>query len=288
MATTIALLNMKGGVGKTILAVNLAWHFHVLEDANVLLVDLDPQFNATQYVMDYKAFEEHRKKAGTISELLIDQPVLSTRIKKIKNNPKAALHNVSTSADHRFDLLPAELNLAWVVKNPAQMDFKLEKALEKLRKDYDYVFIDCAPTDSVLTTMALTASDYVLIPMRPDRFSILGYSNLARTIDTFRKNCPDPHNVKVLGIVYTQVTNNSAVEQQAITEIDAAAAKGGTYRFASSLAFSKSFIRSVNDQTPIFATAYTHPKTRNATVKIADELTKQITALSPTAKKAKK
>lgn len=159
MPKTIALLNMKGGVGKTILAVNLAWHFHWIENANVLLVDLDPQFNATQYVMDYKSFEEHRKDAGTVAELMMEQPSLSPRLKKIKTKPQAALHNVSTKGDKRFDLLPAELNLAWVVKNPAQMDFKLEKILAKMKTGYDYVFIDCAPTDSVLTTMALTAAD---------------------------------------------------------------------------------------------------------------------------------
>jgi chromosome partitioning protein len=72
MATTIALLNMKGGVGKTTLAVNLAWHLHQNEQKNVLLVDLDPQFNATQYVMDYQTFQNHRKDAGTIADLLID------------------------------------------------------------------------------------------------------------------------------------------------------------------------------------------------------------------------
>ena len=279
---------MKGGVGKTILAVNLAWHFHWFEDANVLLVDLDPQFNATQYVMDYKSFDEHRKKAGTIADLLMDQPALLPKTKKIKSNPSAALYNVSTKNDKRFDLLPAELSLAWVVKNPAQMDFRLEKILDKLRSGYDYIFIDCAPTDSVLTTMALTAADYILIPMRPDRFSILGYSNLVQTIKTFRENCPDPHNVSVLGIVYTQVTNDSPVEEQAINEIDEAAKKGKTYRFTASLPYSKSFIRSVNDQTPIFATAYTHVKTRLAMASIANELTSQIASASTSPKKAKK
>ena len=65
VAITIALLNMKGGVGKTTLAVNLAWHMHQNEPANVLLVDLDPQFNATQYVMDYKSFYYARKLLRT-------------------------------------------------------------------------------------------------------------------------------------------------------------------------------------------------------------------------------
>lgn len=280
MAITIALLNMKGGVGKTTLAVNLAWHMHQNEPANILLVDLDPQFNATQYVMDYKSFETHRKKSGTIAHLLIDQPQLSLGTKKAKNNPASALHTIETTGDKKFDLLPAELSLAWVVKNPAQMDYKLEKVLDKIKHGYDYVFIDCAPTDSVLTTMALTASDYLIIPMRPDRFSILGFANLIETIKTFRSNCTDPHKVKVLGVVFTQVTGGSEVEQQLMDEIENTVIKEDAYLFVSSLKYSKSFIRSVKDQTPIFQTLYAQGKARMVTKEIADELKKRVATLS--------
>lgn len=272
MSVTIALLNMKGGVGKTTLAVNLAWHMHQKEKRNVLLVDLDPQFNATQYVMDYEAFQDHKKKAGTAADLLIDQHSLDLRLKKVKKNPRAAIHRIGTCDDKQLDILPSELSLAWVVKNPAQMDYRLEKLLAQIREDYDYVFVDCAPTDSVLTTMALTASDYLLIPMRPDRFSILGFANLIETIKTFRSNCPDPHEVKVLGIVFTQVTGGSEVEVQAMAELRTEATKQKTHLFSSTLRYSKSFIRSVRDQTLIFETLYAHANPKSAVGKIADEL----------------
>jgi chromosome partitioning protein len=286
---------MKGGVGKTTLAVNLAWHFFENEGANVLLIDLDPQFNSTQYVMNYKTFESHRKKSGTITNLLIDQPSLNLKDAKLKKNPASVLHTVRKAKSKQLDLLPAELSLAWVVKNPAQMEHRLEKLLEKFRDKYEYIFIDCAPTDSVLTTMALTASDYVLIPMRPDRFSILGFTNLMETIKTFRTNCPDPHLVKVLGVAFTQVTGKSTVETQSIAEIKAVAKTEGTHLFDAQLAFSKSFFRSVADQTPIFNTLHAHPKSRSAIAKIAVEIKQQIVWLSippasPTskAKKGKK
>jgi chromosome partitioning protein len=287
MATTIALLNMKGGVGKTTLAVNLAWHMHKNENANVLLVDLDPQFNATQYVMDFKSFQNHRKSAGTIYDLLVETPKLDVRQKKIKKNHFAALHNIENTNGKKFDLLPAELNLAWVVKNPAQMDYRLEKLLEKIRDRYTYVFIDCAPTDSVLTTMALTASDYLLIPMRPDRFSILGFANLMETIKAFRSNCPDPHSVKILGVVFTQVIGNSNVESDAMIEVKAAATKEKIHLFTSLLKFSASFSRSVQDQTPIFQTLYAKEGSRNAARSIADELKKQIALTAKPAKGSK-
>jgi chromosome partitioning protein len=274
---------MKGGVGKTTLAVNLAWYFHQNGPANVLLVDLDPQFNATQYVMDYKSFRAHCDKAGTISDLLIDQPKLDARLKKVKRNPISALHTIRTTSGKRFDILPAELNLAWIVKNPAQMDYRLEKLLASIRQNYDYVFIDCAPTDSVLTTMALTASNYILIPMRPDRFSILGFANLTETIRRFRANCPDPNGVQVLGVVFTQVTGASSVESQTMLDIGLAAKKEKTYLFSSRLKYSQSFIRSVNEQTPIFETVYAQDSTRAAAAAIAEELRKRILALSRSA-----
>lgn len=271
---------MKGGVGKTTLSVNLAWHFYQNENASVLLVDLDPQFNSTQYVLDYKTFEAHRKKFGTITNLLVDQPALNLKGDKSKKNPLSVIHTLKKSSNKQFDLLPAELSLAWVVKNPAQMEHRLEKMLEKIRDKYDFIFIDCAPTDSVLTTMALTASDFILIPMRPDRFSILGFTNLMETIRIFRENCPDPHDVKVLGVAFTQVTGNSSVEAQSIADIKAVAKQEGTYMFNAQLATSKSFLRSVSDQTPIFSTAHAHEKSRSAIAKIASELKQQV-ALTP-------
>jgi|HubBroStandDraft_6_1064221.scaffolds.fasta_scaffold01756_14 chromosome partitioning protein len=287
LTATIALLNMKGGVGKTTLAVNLAWHMHQNENANVLLVDLDPQFNSTQYVMDYSSFENHGKKAGTIADLLIDQPKLDVRLKRVKSNPSAALHTIEESGGKKFDLLPAELSLAWVVKNPAQMDYRLEKLLNKIKSAYDYIFIDCAPTDSVLTTMALTASDFLMIPMRPDRFSILGFTNLMSTIKTFRANCPDPHDVQILGVVFTQVTGISAVEQQLMDEIALSVKREKMYLFSSSLRHSKSFMRSVNDQTPIFQTLYAKGNTKMAAKNIADELRNRIAVLSKAASSGK-
>jgi cellulose biosynthesis protein BcsQ len=115
--------------------------------------------------------------------------------------------------------------------------------------------------------------------MRPDRFSILGFTNLTETIKIFRKNCPDPHAVKVLGIVFTQVTGTSVVEQEAIDDIRSAAEKEGTYLFKATLKYSKSFNRSVKDQTPIFVTGYAQHLTRRAPGKIADEMKDRITAL---------
>lgn len=270
---------MKGGVGKTTLAVNLAWHFYHHERKNVLLVDLDPQFNATQYVMDFANFAKHRTSAGTIADLFIDQPKLELRVKKLKTDPSAALYEVKVDASARFDLLPSELDLGWVVKNPAQMEYRLEKVLASLRTKYDYIFIDCAPTDSVLTTMALTASDYLVVPIRPDRFSILGFQNLLKTIDDFRTNCDDKHSVKTLGIVFTQVTGTTPIEAECMTQIRLIAKKQKDYVFTAELKYSNSFTRAIKDQTPIFWTAYAQKGVRSVVLDIGNEMKTRLAAL---------
>jgi chromosome partitioning protein len=279
MATTISLLNMKGGVGKTTLAVNLAWHFFDHERKNVLLVDLDPQFNATQYLMDFTAFDAHRKSAGTVADLLLDKPQLQLRVKRLKKDPSMALYGVEASPGARFDLLPSELDLGWVVKNPAQMEYRLEKVLRVLCPKYDYIFIDCAPTDSVLTTMALTASDFFVVPVRPDRFSILGFLNLLKTIEDFRTNCIDDHSVRPVGVVFTQVTGKTPVEAECMGQIRLLAKKQKDYVFTSALKYSHSFTRAIKNQTPIYKTAYAKKGVRRVILDIANEMKARIAAL---------
>jgi len=277
----ISLLNMKGGVGKTTLAVNLAYHMAYNAGKKVLLVDFDPQFNATQYTMRFDQFDAHRKSAGTIADLLIDQPVLQAGNRRKKKDVRKIIFGLweNKASGGRLDILPAELNLAFIVKNPAQMDSKLIKILEPVADVYDYIFIDCAPTDSVLTTMALNASNFVLIPMRPDRFSILGYANLRETLNTFRENCTNPNDVKELGIVFTQVMGNSQIEDACIAEIQAAAATWSEYVFKSHLKYSASFARSINDRTPIFETAYAQQPAKQGAKDVAAEMIRRIAAL---------
>jgi len=227
--------------------------------------------------MDYTAFDKHRRNNGTIADLLLARPNL--KLKKGKKTPQdvhKTFYNIRKTSKHHFDLLPSELDLAWVVKNPGQMEYKLEKFLDGIRADYDYIIIDCAPTDSVLTTMALTASDFILVPVRPDRFSILGYVNLLETIEIFRSNCPDKHKVKELGIVFTQVTNNSSVEKRCMKGLKLQAAEQDGYVFTSMLDYSTSYIRAVQDQKPIFQTLYARHNSKTAISNIVKEMSGRI------------
>jgi len=281
MADTIALLNMKGGVGKTTLAVNLASHCYSRGRSAVLLIDLDPQFNASQYLMDYKTYEKHLRTGGTIADLLIDSPVLTVRKKPKKPKLNACIHRLKTGprSGKHFDLLPSQLALSHVVKNPAQMEYKLEKLLQPLQSQYDYIFIDCAPTDSVLTTLALMAADYLLIPVRPDRFSILGYALVGETVRHFRDSSHNPHNVRELGTVFTQVNDATGIEGECMAAIRQQAAKDGSYVFTSWLPVSRTFLRAVQDGTPAFETRYAREELKGAITDIVREMKTRITEL---------
>ena len=281
MADTNALLNMKGGVGKTTLAVNLASHCYTRGRSSVLLIDLDPQFNASQYLMDYKTYEKHLQASGTVADLLIDSPVLTVRKRPKKPTLNDCIYRCKTAQATKryFDLLPSQLALSHLVKNPAQMDYKLEKLLRSVQTRYDYIFIDCAPTDSCLTTMALTAADYLLIPVRPDRFSILGYALVGQTVLYFRENSPDPHNVQELGTVFTQVNDATGIEGECMAAIRQQAAKEGSYVFTSWLPVSRTFLRAVQNGTPAFETRYAREELKGAITDIVREMKTRIAEL---------
>lgn len=284
MCLTVCLLNMKGGVGKTTLAVNLAWHAFRHAKKRVLLIDFDPQFNASQYTMDFEAYETHVRNNGTIADLLIESPELNLKSKPKTKSPKKCIARIEdgggTNGKKRYlDILPSQLELAHVVKNPAQMEYKLEKLLAPIRPEYDYIFIDCAPTDSVLTTMALTASNFILTPVRPDRFSILGFGNLIKTVRYFRENSNDANNVQELGIVFTQVRDSSTVEKQCMNSVRSAAKANKAYVFNGMLGFSNTFVRAVQDQTPAFETKYARDDLKANMTSIVEEMEARIAGL---------
>ena len=261
---TISLLNMKGGVGKTTLAVNLAWYICRKRSKRVLLIDLDPQFNTSQYTMSYDEWADHKSKKGTVADIILEPQKARMKVKKkTKHSGDAQLIQKcifvrEESLDGgRLDILPSELDLSAAVKNPHTVAFKLEKSLENVRKNYDYVFIDCAPTDSVLTETALMASDFILTTVKPDRFSVLGYAQIQEVLETFRNSFHDPHHVQNLGVVFTQVQGDSSIESECMNEIELQA----EYVFASEIRKSNSYLQSVHQQSPIFDTRYTRKLT---------------------------
>lgn len=283
----ISLLNMKGGVGKTTLAVNLAWSLYRNQGYRVLLVDLDPQFNASQYLMTYDDWDAHRRKNGTIANVLLDAKRSRMAIDEtVKSEEFSILANIEhwKSGKGYLYLLPSELDLARAVKNPQGVEFRLQKLLERWGTYFDYILIDCAPTDTVLTATALMASNYVLVPIQPDRFSILGYGMMREVLDNFRSDYPDPQKVADLGVVFTQVSREDhPIEGKCKKDVT----KAATYVFRSEIHRSNAYLRAVYEKTPIFDTRFARYVTRGEILSLAREMRERIEKIENIAGKEK-
>jgi len=269
---------MKGGVGKTTLAVNLGWNLARRKKKKVLVIDLDAQFNSSQYIMDYQVWDEHRKNNGTVADIVLES-VSRPRVTK-KATGKwffRELFAVETSmeGDVGLWLIPSELRLAKAVKNPQGVEYRLYRRMEHWEAYFDYAFIDCAPGDTVLTATALMASDFILVPIKPDRFSIVGYSMMQELIENFRYDYPDPHHVQDLGVVFTMVEGKSDIEQQCKADV----AQTAPYVFSTEVRRSRSYLRSVSDQEPVFDTRYARSITIQTITALVRELEERIDSL---------
>ena len=201
MAKIIAIANQKGGVGKTTTSINLAAGLAYL-NKKVLLVDFDPQGNATQGV-------GHRVglKDLTVYDAILNDTNVKDCIKNLKKPP--------------LDILPANINLAGadleLAKKEEHREGYLGKALELIKDSYDFIIIDCPPSLGLLNTNALTAADSVLIPVQCEYYALEGITQLLQTIRLVQKLF-NP-NLKIEGVLLTMYdarTNLSAEVGQEI------------------------------------------------------------------------
>jgi len=171
LAKTIAIANQKGGVGKTTTSVNLSACLADL-GKKVLLVDLDPQGNATSgYGID-KSQLEH-----SVYDVLVAGTDITTAIRNTEFT--------------NLDILPATIELAGAeVELVAAMsrENKLKRALEKVKPSYDYILIDCPPSLGLLTLNSLTAADSVLMPIQCEFYALEGVSQLMNTVNLVQQN----------------------------------------------------------------------------------------------------
>ena len=200
MGKIISFSNQKGGVGKTTTCVNLSAYL-ATKGYKVLIVDLDPQGNATSGL----GFAKSEIKNSLYNVMIGDMPIADAVVKTCVEN---------------LDLLPSSIDLAGAEVELVYIkdrEHVLKRVLEKARGSYDFITIDCPPSLGLLTINALAASDTVIIPIQSEYYALEGLSQLMNTIRLVVKHLNPA--LKIEGVVLTMSDNRAIISRQISEEI---------------------------------------------------------------------
>jgi chromosome partitioning protein len=200
LSTVIALANQKGGVGKTTTAINLGAAL-ARHGRRVLIFDFDPQANSSAGL-----------GVRTEGESTYDVVLGSAHAKDV----------VASTSVEGLMIVPATPSLAGAEVELVPMmarEFRLKRALEDVRKDYDYVLIDCPPSLGLLTVNALTAADEVIVPVQCEYLALEGLGQLTATLDLVRRNLNSQ--LRLRGLVLTMFDGRTNLSQQVADEVRA-------------------------------------------------------------------
>lgn len=258
MATKISLINMKGGVGKSTLAVNLAWHFAAYSSwgKKVLLVDLDPQFNASQYLLGVFEYESILNSNKPTVWDIFEQGTKTPTGKIPIPDPQSTIYkHKKFHACGAIDLIPSRLELAFSLKYPGNKERHLSRLLNKVEEEYDIILIDCAPTESILTTAAYLSSDWLLVPVKPEYLSTIGLPLLVNSMQDFKDEYED-NSLSLAGVVFNAASDYLPEEELAKDTVRQIAKKNNWNVFKNEIAYSRSYPKGAREGQPIFRTSY--------------------------------
>jgi len=272
MAVVFSLINMKGGVGKTTLATQLAWFATYTRNKRVLLVDLDPQANASHAIMGLNKYVEWlNEERLTISNVFEEfTPTGRATSAPTPLVPEDVIYRRIEYADGSLlDLVPSRLELSWTLRNAAGKESLLARFIAKVEQNYDVIIIDCAPTDSMLTDAAYLASRYLLVPLKAEFLASIGFPLLSRSLSGFRLRHED-HRLDVAGLVFNDYRDNRE-SRLAIKDVKGKAVEYKWHIFSKRVHHSDSYPRSARDGMFIHQTKGTHTKTKDAFTAFASE-----------------
>ncbi len=280
MATTVSLINMKGGVGKTTLTFNLAWYAAWRHDLRVLAVDLDPQANLSQYFIGVSKYLTHiHDNQPTVVEVFeqFSLPTLSRPAPTPLDPSKVIKRLIKWKDGSMLHLLPSRLELAWTLKNPTDKSHLLPRFLSTVSQDYDLILIDSPPTESILTTAAYLSSRYVLVPVKPEFLATIGLPLLARSLLEHELSHGN-QNIDLAGIIFNDADPQhvKAEHNKARRDVRAVAREHRWHVFDSEARHSDSYAAGARAGRPIFNTKYAREYVKDEFSMVGDEFLQKV------------
>ncbi|MCY6369403.1 ParA family protein [Clostridium ganghwense] len=215
MAKVISFINLKGGVGKTTLLVTTAEVLACEHNKKVLVIDLDPQTNATVLLISQERWKKANENNRTIHQLFLDKVEGTTAF----DINKSIIKGVSNIGDgiSNLDLLPSSIDLIDIYDKVSGLNYNnnlikiLKEQLEILDNQYDYILVDCPPNLGAITMCGIYMSQYYIIPVIADTLSTYGLNQVIRKINEKAreiKRIEDTYSIKPLGIVINRYRDN--------------------------------------------------------------------------------
>ena len=276
MAVVASLINMKGGVGKSTLTFNLAWSLAWRHNLRVLAVDLDPQANLSQYFLGARRYLNLVATPGqkTVVDVFEQFSAPSATVgSPCRLTPSEAIHQLYNWEDgSKLHFVPSRLELAWTLKNPTEKSELLPGFIANVTSEYDIVLIDCAPTESILTTAAYRSSRFVFVPIRPEFLATIGLPLLARSLEDFRFMHQN-HRLDMGGIIFNGLrrTNTPPEQRRSQRVVRRVAAQHGWRVFDNVAHHSDSYATGSRSGEPIFRTRYARTYVSREFGLVADE-----------------